>query len=87
MQKKIITGKIQLSEDQKRAMYKEIEAFFLDVRGESIGIIGQQQVMDLFMENLAPVVYNQALNDVRKWYEQFADNMESDYFLLYKDLR
>ncbi|MDL2301565.1 DUF2164 domain-containing protein [Lachnospiraceae bacterium OttesenSCG-928-D06] len=76
---------IQLSEEHKKVLAKEIEAFYLDVRGESIGIIGCQQIIDLFMENMAPVVYNQALDDVQKWYKRIADNIESDYYSLYKE--
>ncbi len=65
----------------------EIEAFYLDERGEEIGIIHQQQLLDLFLEKLAPAVYNKALDDAKKWHAQALDNMESDYYMLYKELQ
>lgn len=66
---------------------EEIEAFYLDVRGEEIGIIHQQHIMELFTENLAPIIYNKALDDVQKWYKQQQDNMEADYYVLYREKR
>ena len=77
---------ISLSEEQKEKLREEIRAFYLDERGEEIGIIEQIQLLDLFTEKLAPVIYNKALDDARKWYAQMMENMESDYYALYKQL-
>lgn len=76
---------IKLSEEQKKKLKEEITAFYLDVRGEEIGIIEQQQIIELFMEHMAPIIYNKALDDVRNWHRTQLDNMESDYYMLYKD--
>ncbi len=77
---------ISLSEEQKEKLREEIRAFYLDERGEEIEIIEQIQLLDLFTEKLAPVIYNKALDDARKWYAQMMENMESDYYALYKQL-
>ena len=76
---------ISLSEEQKEKLREEIRAFYLDERGEEIEIIEQIQLLDLFTEKLAPVIYNKALDDARKWYAQMMENMESDYYELYKN--
>lgn len=76
---------IRLNEEQKKKIKEEITAFYLDVRGEEIGIIEQQQMLELFMEHMAPIVYNKALDDVKNWHRTQLDNMESDYYLLYKE--
>lgn len=76
---------IKLNEEQKKKIKEEITAFYLDVRGEKIGIIEQQQMLELFMEHLAPIVYNKALDDARNWHRVQLDNMEADYYLLYKE--
>jgi len=65
---------------------EEIKAFYLDVRGDQIGMIEQQQILDLFLEQLAPVVYNKALDDARRWYGQQQERMEEDYYLLYRGI-
>ncbi len=76
---------IKLSDDQKKQIISEIKAFYLDVRGEEIGMIEEQQILELFCEHMAPIIYNKALNDVEYWYKQQMENLSSDYYLLYKD--
>ena len=75
---------IKISDEEKKKIMNEIAAYYRDVRGEELGIIGQQQLMDLFLEGLAPVIYDKALDDARRWYEAQQSNLESDYFMLYK---
>ncbi|MCI9296726.1 MAG: DUF2164 domain-containing protein [Lachnospiraceae bacterium] len=76
---------MKLSEKQKEKLNEEIKAFYLDERGEEIGIIEQMQILELFEKKLAPVIYNRALDDARRWYTGMMDNLESDYYTLYKD--
>lgn len=83
--KRTVLSQIQLSEKQKEKLREEIRAFYLEERGEEIEIIEQIQLLDLFTQKLAPVIYNQALEDAKKWYAQMMDNLESDYYVLYKN--
>lgn len=76
---------IKLSDTQKKKLQDEIRAFYLDVRGEEIGMIEQLQLMELFEEKLAPVIYNKALDDAKRWFGQMMDNMDSDYYALYRN--
>ena len=87
MRKREYLPQIKLSDAQKKKLNEEIKAFYLDVRGEEIGIIEEQQLIDLFCEHLAPIVYNKALDDAMRWLREQAENMETDYYLLYKDVR
>lgn len=76
-----------LSDEQKKQLTSEIRAFYLDVRDEEIGIIEEGQLLDLFTEHMAPIIYNKALDDAQRWYRQNMGNLESDYYLLYRDIR
>ncbi len=76
---------IKLSDKQKEKMQEEIKAFYLDVRGEEIGMIEQMHLMELFEEKLAPIIYNRALDDAKLWFGQMMENMDSDYYALYKN--
>lgn len=75
---------IRLSDKQKEKLNEEIKAFYLDERGEEIGIIQQMQLLDLFERKMAPIIYNKALDDAKKWFSQMLDNIDSDYYALYK---
>ncbi|MCI8558240.1 MAG: DUF2164 domain-containing protein [Lachnospiraceae bacterium] len=52
-----------------------------------MGIIEEQQLLDLFCEHLAPIVYNKALDDAMHWLKGQAENIETDYYLLYKNVQ
>ena len=76
---------IKLSDAQKEKLKEEIKAFYLDVRGEEIGMIEQIQLLELFEEKMAPIIYNRALDDSKRWFGQMMDNLESYYYTLYKN--
>lgn len=76
---------ITLSDFEKAKMMDEIKDFYLGERNEEIGIIQQQQIMDLFLEQLAPIAYNKGLDDAMRWYKKQQENMESDFYMLYKE--
>ena len=85
MKKREPLRQIKLSELQKKKLNEEIKAFYLDQRGEEIGMIEQMQLLDLFTQKLAPIIYNKALDDAKKWYLQIMDRMDSDFYELYKN--
>ena len=85
MRRKREIQQIKLSEIQREKLNDEIKAFYYDVRGEEIGVIQQMQLLELFEEKLAPIVYKKALDDAKKWFTQMMDNLDSDYYGLYKN--
>ena len=70
---------------QKEKLNDEIKAFYIAERGEEIGMIELIQLLDLFEEKMAPIIYNKALDDTKKWFTQMLDNIDSDYYALYKN--
>lgn len=85
MKKRERLTQIKLSDTQKEKLKEEIKTFYMTERGEEIGIIEQMQIFHLFEEKLAPIVYNKALDDAKKWFSQMLDNLDSDYYALYKN--
>ncbi|MDE6129225.1 MAG: DUF2164 family protein, partial [Lachnospiraceae bacterium] len=47
---------LKLTDKQKELLKDEIKAFYHDARADKIGIIEQEQLLDLFVEHLAPIV-------------------------------
>lgn len=74
-------------DDEKRLMCEEIAHFFKEEHDLDLGIIGTGKVLDFFQEMLGDRVYNKALDDAKRFYEKYADNMETDYYALYRDVR
>ena len=78
-------SQIKLSDTQKEKLNAEIKAFYLDERGEEIGLIEQMQLLALFEQKMAPIIYNRALDDAKRWFTQMMDNTDSDFYTLYKE--
>ncbi len=84
MKNRKMIPQIKLSDAQKKQLNDEIKAFYLDERGEEIGIIEQMQLLELFEQKMASIIYNRALDDARQWFTQMMENVDSDYYTLYK---
>lgn len=76
-----------LEEKDKAQMCDEIAAFFREEHDLELGVIGTGKILDFFQEMLGDRIYNKALDDAKRFYEKYADNMETDYYALYKDIR
>jgi len=77
-------GKLVFKQEEKEQFIKEIQCFFEEERNETIGIIAADKVLDFFIEVLGNKVYNKALDDTQFWFKRYMDNMEADYYSLYK---
>lgn len=74
-------------EKAKARMCDEIAAFFREEHGLELGMIGTGKILDFFQEMLGDRIYNKALDDAKQFYARYADNMEADYYALYKDIK
>lgn len=75
---------LQLTKEQKDKMINDIIQFFYDERDEEIGIIAASSVLDFFLEEIAENIYNQGLDDAKKWFTDKMESVESDFYTLYK---
>lgn len=74
-------------EKDKAQMCDEIAVFFKEEHDLELGVIGTGKILDFFQEMLGDRIYNKALDDAKRFYEKYADNMETDYYALYKEIR
>ena len=81
------TTTVNLTDDQKKALMDAIHDFFHSEYDEDLGIIKQQRIMELFTEELATIIYNKALDDAMTWCKRQQDNLEADFYSLYKETR
>lgn len=72
------------SPEEKKKIQEEIIYFFQEEREEDLGIIGAETILDFFLDVLGETIYNKALDDVKLWLTRNVENMESDYYALYK---
>ena len=65
-------------------MQEAIIQYFNEERDEKLGIIGSENLLDFFLDLVGDKVYNTALDDAKKFYRRTMEDMDSDYYSLYK---
>lgn len=55
--------KIKLSDSNKELMRSKIVEYFANERDEDLGELASQLILDFFVDELAPSVYNQGVED------------------------
>lgn len=73
-----VKKKIKLNDSNKTNMKRKISKYFSEERGEDLGELACELVLDFFMEELAPEIYNQGVEDS---YVYMKDSIE-DLFAL-----
>lgn len=76
--------RINLSPEEKKKLMDEIKYYFEQERDEQIGIIASESLLDFFMNTLGVSIYNKGLDDAKLWFDKQLDNLESDFYTLYK---
>ncbi len=59
-----------LSKDERQKIVNEIIAFFTDERGEEIGVVAADQILDFFLRTTGGFIYNKALDDTKPFIEK-----------------
>jgi len=77
--------KIKLSDETREKLRGEVKSFFLENRGEEIGDLQADLLLDFLIDSAGPAIYNQALEDASFWFKHRMEDMESDFFTLRKE--
>jgi uncharacterized protein (DUF2164 family) len=70
------------SENQKKKCIENIIAYFLDERGEKIGLIAAEEIFDVVIEGAFSEIYNKGVLDARQLMKEKAADIESEIDLL-----
>jgi uncharacterized protein (DUF2164 family) len=86
MDKKPKQMTIALSGEEKKQLLEEIKYYFETERGEKLGIIASESILEFFTDTLGKYIYNKALDDTRLWFERRMEDVEADFYALYKQV-
>lgn len=76
--------KVELKKEQKDRLISEIQGFFIDQRGEEIGNLQTEMLLDLLIDKVGGEIYNKALYDAWAWFRGRFDDLEADFYSLEK---
>lgn len=72
---------IKDTETEKQCL-NEIIAHVQDLETTDIGVIAAQDLLDIVKQKLAPVIYNQAIDDVKRLVSEKLEDLETDVEML-----
>ncbi|WP_353093298.1 DUF2164 domain-containing protein [Tissierella praeacuta] len=67
--------RIKISKENKEEMRNHIVNYFSQERDEDLGELASQLLLDFFIEELAPYVYNQGIEDAYVYMKDKADDL------------
>ncbi len=70
----------EIDEERKERLISQLQEFFLDQFGEEISPFRAEQVLDFSSEALGPQIYNQAVQDARKYMQQQLDDLDGEVY-------
>lgn len=73
-----------LAEEDRDRCIKEIIGYFLDERGETIGVIAAGHVLDFLLQSAGPDIYNKAIEDTKALFKKQLEELDIELDLLKK---
>ena len=71
---------IELEEARRKQLVTRLQGFFREEFDEDISDFRAAQVLDFFLGALGPQVYNQTVQDARKFMQQALDDLDGEVY-------
>lgn len=72
-------SRIKLSEERRAALISNIGAMYAEEFDEELSSFRSEQLLDFFIRELGPAVYNQAIQDARVFMAQQLDDLDATF--------
>lgn len=73
---------IKMPRNEKEALISKLQEFYLKERGEEIGSLAAEAILDFVLMEASPYVYNNAIRDARKVLQDRISLLEEELYLL-----
>jgi uncharacterized protein (DUF2164 family) len=77
----------KLPHEQKQAVIGHIQRFFQVERGEQLGDLAAETMLEFMLQAVGPLVYNEALKDARAVMNERLLSLEDELYTLEKPLK
>ncbi len=72
--------RIKLSDERREGLVEAIQAYFRDQHDDDIGELMASLILDFFIEQLGPSVYNQAIKDAHAFIQDELADLEGEFY-------
>ncbi|MDB5054286.1 MAG: hypothetical protein JWM44_2336 [Bacilli bacterium] len=77
----------KLPQEQKLALIAQVQQYFQMERGEEIGDLAAESMLEFMVSTIGPLVYNEALKDARSIINERILSLEDELYTLEKPLK
>ena len=72
--------RIKLSDERRDDLVRAIQVYFRDQHDDDIGALKASLILDFFVKQLGPPVYNQAIRDAHGFLQDKLVDLEGDFY-------
>jgi len=72
--------RIELSEERREQLATEVQQLFLDEFERDLSEFQAERLIDFFMSQMGPPVYNQAVQDARRYVMAKLDDLDGEVY-------
>ncbi|MDR7317850.1 DUF2164 domain-containing protein [Brevibacillus nitrificans] len=74
----------KMSREQKEYLVHQVQRFFHEQRGEELGNLEAEEMIEFFLKQLGPIFYNLGVQDARKLLQERFASLEDELYVLEK---
>jgi uncharacterized protein (DUF2164 family) len=78
---------IKIPRDEKEVLIEKVQHYFQVERGEEVGSIAAEMLLDFILKEGAPYIYNQAIHDARKVLQERIGLLEEELYTLERPIQ
>ncbi len=71
---------VQLDEERRARVIRQMQGLFLEEFEEELTPFRAGQLLDFFLESIAPQLYNQAVQDAREFMQRKLDDLDGEVY-------
>jgi uncharacterized protein (DUF2164 family) len=71
---------IELSRETSKALIPSIQRYFREMLEEEIGDLKAQLLLDFFLREIGPTVYNQAIHDAQAYFQEKVTDLDASCY-------
>jgi len=72
--------RIRLTDGRRERMLRSIKKYFADALDQELGDLAAERLLEFFVKELGAPVYNQAIQDARKFLLEKLDDLEGEFY-------
>ena len=72
--------RIRLTDERRERMLRSIKKYFAETLDQELGDLAAERLLDFFVKELGAPVYNQAIQDARKFLLEKLDDLEGEFY-------